>query len=61
MQEVLAFPSDYNLANAIENNVVGFTPFTGRDVRIARLIQGRDVAGMKGKNNREAEQDAKSR
>ena len=50
MQEVLASPSDYDLANAIENNVVGATPFTRRDVRIASIIHGPDVAGMKGKS-----------
>ena len=38
LQEVLASPSDYDLANAIENNVVGATPFTRRDVRIASII-----------------------
>ena len=49
MQEVLASPSNYDLANAIENNVVGSTPFTRRDVQIASIIHGADVAGMKGK------------
>ena len=52
MQEVLTSPSDYDLANAIENNVVGSTPFTRRDVRIANIIHGRDAAGMKGKSNK---------
>ena len=52
MQEVLASPSDYDLANAIENNIVGATPFTRRDVRIADIIHGRDVAGMKGKSTK---------
>ena len=41
MQKMLASPSDYDLANAIENNVVGSTPFTRRDVRIANIIRGR--------------------
>ena len=52
MQEVLASPSDYDLANAIENNVVGATPLTRRDARIANIIHGRDVAGMKGKTTK---------
>ena len=52
MQEVLASPSDYDLANAIENNVVGATPFTRRDVRIANIIHSRDIAGMKGKSTK---------
>ena len=52
MQEILASSSDYDLANAIENNVVGSTPFTKRNVRIATLIHGRDVAGMKEKTTK---------
>ena len=35
MQQILASPSDYDMANAIENNVVRATPFTRRDVRNA--------------------------
>ena len=49
LQEVLACPSDYDLANAVENNVIGNTPFTRRDVRIAKQIYGPDVAALKGK------------
>ena len=49
LQEVLASPSDYDLANAVENNIVGSTPFTRRDIRIATLIHGQDVAALKGK------------
>ena len=52
IQEVLASPSDYDLANTIENNVVRAIPFTRRDVRIANIIHGRDVAGMKGKSTK---------
>ena len=52
MQEVLASSSDYDLANAIENNVAGSTPFIRRDVRIANIIHGRDVAAMKGKSTK---------
>ena len=50
MQQVLALPSNYDVANAIENNVVGPTPFTRRDVRINDIIHGRDVAALKGKS-----------
>ena len=52
MQKVLVSPSNYDLANAIENNVVGATPFTRRDVRIANIIYGHVVAGMKGKTTK---------
>jgi hypothetical protein len=49
LQEVLACPSDYNLANAVEHNVIGNNPFTRRDVRIAKQVFGPDVPAMKGK------------
>ena len=52
MQQVLASPSNYDLANAIKNNVVRATPFTRRDVRIANIIHDRYVAGMKGKTSK---------
>ena len=44
---MLASPSDYDLVNAIENYVVRSTLFVRRDVRIAALIHGCDVTGMK--------------
>ena len=49
LQEVLAFPSDADLANAVEHNVIGNNPFTRRDVRVAKKIFGPDVHAMKGK------------
>jgi hypothetical protein len=49
LQEVLACPSDVDLANAVEHNVIGNNPFTRRDVRIAKKIFGPDVHAMKGK------------
>ena len=49
MQEVLAFPNDYDLVNTIENNVARSSPFTRRGVRTATIIHGCDVVGMKGK------------
>jgi hypothetical protein len=52
LQEVLACPSDFDLANAIEHNVIGDNPFTKRDVRIARKIFGPDVPAMKGKTGK---------
>ena len=49
IQEALACPSDIDLANAIEHNVIGNNPFTRRDVRIAKKIFGPDTHAMKGK------------
>jgi hypothetical protein len=49
LQKVLACPSDYDLANAVEHNIICNTPFTRRDVRIAKQIYGPDVAALKGK------------
>jgi hypothetical protein len=49
LQEALACPSDFDLANAVEHNVIGNNPFTRRDVRIAKIILGPDVPAMKGK------------
>jgi hypothetical protein len=49
LQEALACPSDFDLANAIEHNVIGNNPFTRRDVRIANKRFGPDVPAMKGK------------
>jgi hypothetical protein len=49
LQEVLACPSDYDLAEAVEHNIIGNIPFTRRDVRIAKQIYGPDVAALKGK------------
>jgi hypothetical protein len=49
LQEALACPSDIDLANAIEHNVIGNNPFTRRDVRIAKKIFGPDVPAMKAK------------
>jgi hypothetical protein len=49
LQEVLACPSGYDLANAIEHNIIGKHTFTRRDVRIAKQIYGPDVAALKGK------------
>jgi hypothetical protein len=49
LQEVLACPSDYDLANAVEHNIIGNNLFTRRDVRRARIIYGPDVPALKGK------------
>jgi hypothetical protein len=46
---VLACPSDIDLANAVEHNLIGNNPFTRRDIRIAKKIFGPDVPAMKGK------------
>jgi hypothetical protein len=52
LQEVLACPSDIDLANAVEHNVIGNNPFTRRDIRIAKKIFGPDVPEMKGKTDK---------
>ena len=49
---MLASPSDYDLANAVENNIVGSTPFTRRNIRIATVIHGWNVAALKGKTTK---------
>jgi hypothetical protein len=49
LQEVLACPIDFDLANVVEHNVIGNNPFTQRDVWIAKQIFGPDVPAMKGK------------
>jgi hypothetical protein len=49
LQETLACPSDFDLANAIEHNIIGNNPSTRRDIRIAKKIFGPDVPAMKGK------------
>jgi hypothetical protein len=53
LQEILACPSDIDLANAVEHNVIGNNPFTRRDIRIAKKIYGPDVPAMKGRLLRE--------
>jgi hypothetical protein len=52
LQEILACPSDNDLANAIEHNVIGNNPFTRRDARIAKKIFGPDVPALKGKTEK---------
>jgi hypothetical protein len=49
LQEALACPSDVDLANAVEHNIIGKNPFTRRDIRIAKKIFGPDVPAMKAK------------
>jgi hypothetical protein len=52
LQEVLACPSNIDLANAVKHNGTGNNPFTRRDIRIAKKIFGPDVPAMKGKTVR---------
>jgi hypothetical protein len=52
LQEILVCPSDIDLANAVEHNVIGNNPFTRRDIRIVRKIFGPDVPAMKGETVR---------
>jgi hypothetical protein len=43
----MACPSDFNLANAVEHNIIGNNPFTQRDVCITKSIYGPDVPALK--------------
>ena len=45
----MACPSNYDLAYAIEHNVIGNNAYTQRDVKDARAIFGQSVPGLKGK------------
>ena len=49
LQNCLGFPSDADLAKALEYGVIGPTPFSRRDIRIANKIYGPNVHAMKGK------------
>ena len=48
----MASPSDYDLAIAAKNNIVGSTPFTRRDVRIITALHSRDAAALKGETTK---------
>ena len=52
MQEALVYPSDKQLAHALEHNVIGNTPYNRRDLRIANDIYGRSVNSLKGKSTK---------
>ena len=49
LQHVLACPSDNDLANAIENNVIGHNSFRHNDIKIANNIFSPSVPTMKDK------------
>ena len=49
LQHVLACPSNNDLANAIENNVIGHNFFTQKEIKIANNIFGPSIPGLKGK------------
>ena len=49
LQKRIGFPSDNNLANTIDYNVVGNCQFNRRDIRIANKIHGKSVAKLKEK------------
>ena len=52
LQNVLGCPSDVDLANALEFNVLGTSPFNQRDIRIANKIYGPNVNSLKGKTTK---------
>ena len=52
LQEILASPSNCDLANAVDNNVIGRNGFTRRDIKLANEIYGRDVAALKRKTTK---------
>ena len=53
LQRRIGFPpSDNDLANAIDYNVVGNCQFNQRDIRIANKIHGKSVAELKGKSTK---------
>ena len=52
LQERLGFPSDIDLANAIDYNIVGNCQLNQRDIQIANNIFGPSIAAIKGKSTR---------
>ena len=52
LQERLGYPSDVDLANAIEYNVLGTCEFNRRDIRIANKIFGPNRGAIRGKWNK---------
>ena len=52
LQQILMCPSDEDLSNAIENNVIGNNNFTRRDILNANKLFGSDIASLKGKTVR---------
>lgn len=49
LQHILAFPSDNDLANAVENNVIEHNSFGRKNIKITENISGPSVPGLKGK------------
>ena len=45
-------PSEEDLINAIENNVIGHNEYRRRDVINANKLWGKDIATLKGKTTR---------
>ena len=49
LQHIMACPSNYDLAHAIEHNMIGNNAYTQCDVKNSRTIFGPSVPGLKGK------------
>ena len=49
LQERLGFPSDADLANALEYNVLGPCEYNARDIMIANKLFGPSLANARGK------------
>lgn len=52
LQKRINFPSDNDLVNAIDYNVVGNCQFILRDIHISHKIHGKSIAEFKGKSTK---------
>ena len=52
LKEHLLFPSNIDLANTIDYNILGTYQFNQRDIQIANKIYGPSVAAIKGKSTK---------
>lgn len=57
LQEYLGFPSDIDLANAIDYNILSTCQFNRREIKIMYKIHGSSVAVVKGKSTKKTKQN----